>query len=207
MHQEILDTNRLAALPAIAQSGQGFYLAGGTALALQLGHRDSIDFDFFRAESFAPEELFQHVSSSCVQYEVSKLQEETDTLTVLLDGEIQLSFFSYPYPVLQPPTVWQDLAIASVVDIAAMKLSAITSRATFKDYVDLCLILKTHSLSELLAACKEKFPNLNQTLVLKSLVYFADMTDEPVLFMPGHEMSMEAVKTFLEQTVRDFNHS
>lgn len=202
MHVEILDKKRREALPVVAAAGEGFYLAGGTALALQLGHRDSIDFDFFRPESFDTAKLFEHVSWCCRTSTLRKQQEEKNTLTLLIDDEIQLSFFSYDYPLLNPVQKYEGLELASIEDIAAMKLTTITSRSTLKDYVDLYYILQDHRLSDLLRCVIQKFPTANQNLILKSLVYFDDIEPEPIRFMSGYDVSLKEVQAFLVKTVR-----
>ena len=85
-----------------------------------------------------------------------------------------------------------------------MKLSAITSRSTLKDYVDLYFILKEYTLEELFNACKNKFPNLDLGLILKSLVYFEDIDEEPINFKEGNHVSLEEVKQKLTDEVRRF---
>ena len=97
-----------------------------------------------------------------------------------------------------------SLKIASVEDIGAMKLSAITSRSTLKDYIDIYFILRQIGLNELLDITKEKFPTLNMNLVLKSLIYFDDVQKEPISFKKDNDVSFEEVKKYLENTVKDY---
>lgn len=85
-----------------------------------------------------------------------------------------------------------------------MKLSAITSRWVEKDYVDLYFILQTMPLSELLRYCTQKYPTLDKSVILKSLVYFDDVLQEPILFKEGHDVSFETVKAFLRKTVKEY---
>ena len=136
MHYEILDDKRRALLPLLATFRERFYLAGGTALALQLGHRDSIDFDFFTQDSFDTAKLFAECETVFAGHTLQKIQEETSTLGILVDG-VQISFLGYPYPLVRPLIRDEHLSLASLEDIACMKCSAITSRSTLKDYVDL----------------------------------------------------------------------
>ena len=96
-HLEVLNKKRQDLLPLFKPFKNTFYLAGGTALALILGHRDSIDFDFFSEQSFDTDKLFIQLQSVFQEFEIQKIQEETNTLTIVLDQEIKISFFSYPY--------------------------------------------------------------------------------------------------------------
>ena len=204
LHLFILDKKRQELLPSIANAGEGFYLAGGTALALQIGHRDSIDFDFFIEGNIDTLALWIKIQDIFSGYSLIKTQDELNTLSCIIDGDIRLSFFGYNYPLIQIPSNESDLKLASILDIGCMKLSAITSRATLKDYVDLHFILQQISLRELFEGMVKKFPTLDQGLVLKSLVYFDDILPEPILFMPGFTVSLEEVKLSLIEHVKNY---
>ena len=140
MKYEILDKKRRDILSLLKNFKAEFYLAGGTGLALQLGHRDSIDFDFFSPKAIDTQKLYKKIQTVFADYKIKKVQEEKDTLTVIIAGKIKLSFFAYPYKLVGKPVSDEYLRVASVLDIACMKLSAIVSRATNKDYLDLYLI-------------------------------------------------------------------
>lgn len=204
IHTEILDQKRINLLPSISVLACDFYLAGGTALALQLGHRDSIDFDFFTDKPINTEQLWTKIKAQFSSIPLQKTQEEINTLSCNIDDDVRLSFFSYPYPLILPTIDAENLQLASLEDIGAMKLSAITSRATRKDYVDLYFILQKHSLSSLLQYCTQKFPQLDHALILKSLVYFADLVEEPIAYMPEFVVSNEIIESFLMQTVQNY---
>lgn len=133
-----------------------------------------------------------------------KIQEENNTLTILLDDEVKISFFSYPYKMLDTFIDEGNIRLASLADIGCMKLSTIVSRSTIKDYVDLYFILKQKKLEELLSGCLQKYPQIDRMLILKSLVYFDDIEDAPLKFMPGKEVKLEEVKRFFEQLVKDY---
>lgn len=206
-HLESLDETRRRLLPEIAKAGTDFYLVDGTALALQIGHRDSIDFDFFTQETFDTKRLFQNCEHIFAGNSILKTQEETDTLSLTIAGAVRLSFFGYPYEVLQPLINVEQFRLASPLDIGVMKLSAITSRSTLKDYVDLYFILQTISLADLLARANKKFPALDQNLILKSLVYFADITDEPIMYQPGFATNQSAIEDFIRHQVETYMKS
>jgi hypothetical protein len=203
MFWSILDEQRRRILPALGfVRHDGFYLAGGTALALHVGHRDSVDFDFFRSEPFETDTLFGKLQEVLHDMPLLKVQDERNTLTVVAGGSIKLSFMRHPYPLLRPLVNSEDLALADMADIGCMKLSAITGRGTMKDYVDLYFILKHIPLQELLALCAVKLPQLDRALILKAIAYFDDLVDEPILYAQGAAIPFDEVKKFLRSQVR-----
>lgn len=205
LHWNILDNKRRTILPLLENfSSDKFYLAGGTGLALQLGHRDSIDFDFFKEGDFNTALLVEKISAIFISYKLIITQQEKNIVSCLIDDSIQLSFFGYRHTLLQPLIKTEYFNIASVVDIGCMKLSAITSRYVEKDYIDLYFILQKLSLLELLENFVKKYPSLDKSLILKSLVYFDDVLREPILFKEGHDISFETVKIFLQKIVKEY---
>lgn len=201
MHWEILDKNRTEILPLLAEFKDQFYLAGGTALALQLGHRDSIDFDFFLQNEFSNDILFKKIENVFSNYKIVKTQDEKDTLTVKINENIKLSFFTYRYVLVKPLIKTEYFDLASIEDIACMKLSAIVSRYLLKDYVDIYWILHQIKLSDLLILNQHKLQNLDINLVLKSLVYFDDVVPEKITFKNNKDVDFETVKEFLRKEV------
>jgi len=177
-----------------------FYLAGGTALALQLGHRKSVDLDFF-AEKFPERDLLlQKVQS--LNPKIS--QEAPGTLDLLIDN-VKVSFLEYKYPLIKPRLDFEGMNIASVADIACMKLTAISSRGSRKDFVDLSFILKTVSLTELLKIFEAKFKGIDyQKLhIIKSLVFFDEADLEPELDYTK-PVDWNKVKKFIENGVKKY---
>lgn len=204
MFYNILDKKRKDILPLLKSLKRDFYLAGGTALALQIGHRDSIDFDFFCDVNIDTEELFERLKEIFAEHNVQKIQEEKNTLAIIVDNDIKISFFTYRYPLLKPKIDEEYIELASVEDIACMKLSAIVSRSTQKDYIDLYFVLQNHKLSQLLEMTNDKFTNLDTNLIIKSLTYFDDMVEEPIMFKNDKSISFEQVKVFLSNCVRKY---
>jgi hypothetical protein len=202
MHYDILDEHRRALLPTLAGFKGKFYLAGGTALALQIGHRDSIDFDFFCLEPFDTARLFEECVGTFASHTIVKTQDEQNTLGILIDNSISITFMAFPYPLARPLVESEHLNLASIEDIACMKFSATTGRSRMKDYVDLYSTLHLFSLASLLVLCAQKLPTLDRNLILKSLVYFGDVTPEPIRFMPGHEVDFKDLQDFLEGEVK-----
>lgn len=201
MHYHILDKARTELLPELARFKEQFYLAGGTALALYIGHRTSVDFDFFTERDFDTISVFSALRDACAGRDVKKVQEEKNTLTVFVDG-VQISFFAYPYTLIEPLHIEPYVNLASMTDIGCMKLSAVVSRSSVKDYTDLYFILKQCPLSELLIAARKKFPDIDVQLILKSLVFFADVRLEKLSFLPASAVSFETVKHDLIEKVK-----
>ncbi len=203
MIYNILDKKRIDILPLFKHFKKDFYLAGGTALALQIGHRDSVDFDFFGSEEIDTKKLFEKIGQIFENHKILKIQEDKNTLTVLIDDSIKLSFFGYRYSLLNQTIEDKNIRLASVEDIGCMKLSAITGRASNKDYIDLYYILQKSDLRELIQKASEKFPDLGSNLILKSLVYFDDIEMEPISFKNDNFIDMSEVKEFLKKKVKE----
>lgn len=203
MFYDILDKKRLDILPLFESFKNDFYLAGGTGLALQIGHRDSVDFDFFSSSDLDTEKLFNEFTDVFQEYDLLKIQEEKNTLGILIDNDINLSFFTYRYPLLNPLINEDNLHIASLDDTACMKLSAITGRASNKDYIDLYFILQKRPLDELLILSAKKFKDIDTNIILKSLIYFEDIEEEYIIFKNNNDTPFGAIKEFLRKKVKE----
>lgn len=153
-----------------------FYLAGGTALALHLGHRKSVDLDFFKFDSFSPQKIY----NSLQDLNPKIIQETEGTLDIIVN-DVKVSFLQYPYKMLKSTIVYKSIYLASIEDIACMKITAISSRGSKKDYFDLYMILQQYSLEEIFKLFIEKFKGIDYSLnhILKSLVYFEDAEKDP----------------------------
>lgn len=175
-----------------------FSLAGGTALALQIGHRISVDLDFFSSHSFDPEELFT-TYNAVGSYQL--LSQSKNILVVSLNG-VKVDVVNYRYKLLNPLKVIEGIRLFSIPDIAAMKLAAITGRGRKRDFVDMYFLLASYSLSEMLAFYREKFPDGSDFLVTKSLVYFEDAEEDeaPQLLK---QVKWSDIKARIQAEVRD----
>ena len=166
-------------------SGQKFYLAGGTALALLEGHRISIDIDIFGPKLDDPQSLLHQLESSFKGIDNAVLG--AGTVYLEIDG-VQVSLIAYHYPQLKTPLIVSPdfIPLAHRDDIAAMKLAAITARGTRKDFIDLwILISRNHPLDYYLRAFETKFLNRNIGHVLRSLTYFDDAENDQPLRLTG----------------------
>jgi len=176
MHQEVLTNEGATLLPLLGRFS-GFYLAGGTALALQIGHRLSVDFDLFRDEPIT-RSLFPRVERA-FPFTAVPLVNNSDELTVVING-VKLTFLNYPFPVLDPFEIYEGLPLLSVREIAATKAYTIGRRGSYKDYVDLYFVLaEGHTtLPEIIANAEKKFgEGFNARLFLEQLVYLGDVQD------------------------------
>lgn len=176
---------------------KSFYLAGGTALALQIGHRKSLDLDFF-SQDF-DENVVEEKVKTINGFKLVK--KETQTLHINI-GKSKVSFLGYPYPLVFPYRFFNTVAIADVRDIGAMKMTAIANRGTKRDFFDLFTIAQLFSMSELFEVFKSKFSKVNysKTHVLRSLTYFNDAEDDVDLKMLN-DTSWQEVKGFFIKEV------
>jgi hypothetical protein len=151
LHREALGRSQRSLLPRLAPLARqhGFYLAGGTALALQLGHRRSVDFDWFREDPIDdPLRLAADVRAAGLRFETDRV--EKGTLHGQASG-VRVSFLEYGYPLLRPLREVEGLRLAALEDIAAMKLAAVAQRGSKKDFVDVFALGGRFGLSDMLA--------------------------------------------------------
>ena len=180
MFREILADSQQTLLELLSRIAEvrTFYLAGGTALALYLGHRRSRDFDFFRPKEFAPQDLLSVLRETG---ESNVLLEAAGTLTVALRG-VPTSFFRYDYPLLRPlrESPW-GFGLADPEDIAAMKLAALAGRGSRKDFVDLYFHARQFApLEQTFERFREKYRgvSVDPYHLLRSLTFFDDAEAE-----------------------------
>lgn len=174
-----------------------FYLAGGTALAIQLQHRFSFDLDFFSENHFDQKKINQDLIFTN-EYQLDRFAE--DTILGILK-ETKISLFTYSPKLIRPTVDFQKVKLASIADIAAMKLDAIGSRGTKRDFVDLFFIGKKYSLFECFDFYQEKYQILGNNTVhlLKSLTYFEDAENSGQELTMITKVSWEEVKDFFRK--------
>lgn len=203
MHKETIDERTKRVWDKIAKSGIAgrFYLAGGTALAVHLGHRKSIDLDFFSQEDFSTPDLKRQLSQID---EIVLLGEADGTLHVTVD-HVMVSFL-HGYGLLFPSVIFEGLAMADERDIAAMKLDAVSSRGSRKDFIDIYELLKKHTLAEIIDFFEKKYTGIkyNMLHILKSLVYFDDADGEPPPMML-YDTNWDDVKQGISHAVSAFS--
>ena len=157
-------------------SEQGFYLAGGTALALRFGHRISVDLDFFKSEKFDVFKLSEFIKESFPDYEL--INETKGSLSVIA-VDTKVEFLRYNYPLLESVEQIEGIPFSSLPDNAAMKLSALMNRGSKKDFFDVAELINHLTLEELFDYFFRKFPNVDQFALVKSLTWFEDAEENP----------------------------
>lgn len=179
----------------------GLVLVGGTALAIHLNHRRSLDLDFFGTEAFDPDEMLENLTEAFGdQHAVEMLGKDRNTLNLLIDG-IKVDLMRHPYPNVADSTTWEGVEISSPEDLAAMKLNAITNRGAKKDFYDLYFLLQRFPLTQLLDRYREKYRNRDPFFVMQSLSYFDDAELEPDPDM-DENVPWSEVKQALEEAVK-----
>lgn len=169
---------------------QGLRLVGGTALALQLGHRKSVDLDLFGEISVDPVE-FRGVLEE--EHTITILKESRNINIYMVDG-IKVDFVNYAYPWIDDPVAEEGITLAGIKDIAALKVAAVIGRGTKKDFVDINRLLQVLPLQELLNLYLQKYPDGSLFIAMKSLSYFADAENDPMPFM-FEQTDWDAVKS------------
>jgi hypothetical protein len=197
-HREVINPQVERVLHDLRSLGvlDACYLAGGTGLALHLGHRRSHDLDFFSPHPIAPQALIGKMKTVA---EFGVVSQAPDTLHVAVQA-VKVSLLGYPYPLLFPLATFLGVKVADPRDIACMKLSAIASRGTKRDFIDLYFTSKQYGLAQLVKWFKQKYAGVNPspTHILKSLTWFEDAEKDPMpdLLAP---LSWDDVKGFFRR--------
>ena len=163
------------------ESFSNYYLVGGTSLALQMGHRNSIDIDLFGRQEI-DSDLFINLLNNFGKTEVQK---SSKNILITDVAGIKVDFVNYQYNILEEPLLIEGIRMLSKKDIAAMKLNAIAGRGSKKDFIDLYFLLQDFSLKQMLDFYIKKYFDGSEFMVLKSLSYFeeADFQPQPKMFL------------------------
>ncbi len=184
---------KISAIPELMD----FNLAGGTALALQIGHRISYDLDLFGNRPFTTDELL----SLLEEHQPLTIISQHKNILILNLAGVKVDFVNYKYPLIGNVVTEEGLRLLSLSDIAAMKLAAIAGRGRKRDFFDLFFLLKKYSLNELIGFYNQKYSDGSEMMVTRSLTYFddADEDENPNLF--GNE-TWSQVKEFIRGKVK-----
>ena len=177
---------------------EGYNLAGGTALALQIGHRISVDLDFFGNVDFEPIDILDSIRDIS---EVNIIN-QSRAILILNTGGIKTDFVRYRYPLLSPIVEIEGIRLLSTLDIGAMKLAAITNRGRKRDFFDLYFLLQTYTLRDLMDAYNAKYADGSEFLVNKSLVYFDDAEEDDLPEVFDTAVTWSLVKETVAQEVK-----
>ena len=194
MHKEILTKEQVRLFPLLKKFGKEYGLVGGTAVALHIGHRRSIDFDLFSDKAFRNMLLKKKVKT-VVNIDRILVDRESE-LTFFADG-VKVTFFNYPFKLDYKASLDKIIKIPDLLTLAAMKAYALGKRAKWKDYVDLYFILRDYySLTEVIKKGEEIFGNdFNSKIFRTQLSYFKDVNyGEKVIFMKGYEVANRVIQ-------------
>ena len=174
MHSEILNDRQIELLPFMAQFRREYYLVGGTAIALYIGHRRSIDFDLFKQSPINHKRNLDKISTMPFSHTVTRRVSEQMNLIV---NDVKVTFFQYPFPV-EPAVKFETyFRLPSLLQLAAMKAYALGRRSKWKDYVDLYFLLRNHfTIADITTTATQIFGELFSEKMFRSqLCYFEDI--------------------------------
>lgn len=203
MHPEVADANMLQIFKRLGFLKEfSFYLAGGTGLALQIGHRKSFDLDFFTPKEFIPEELSSIFKKHKLLVEGEMRRQ--GTLYCILEG-VKTSFIFYDGLLLFPTLHFYSLDVADWRDIIIEKLRTVADRGQKKDFYDLYFGTKKIGINKIIESAYKKFGrNINYFHLLKGLTYFEDAEKNPEPMVLDKKVSWSDVKQFFVNHVKDF---
>jgi hypothetical protein len=200
--------NMRLVLSGFSQSGIGarFYLGGGTALSLQIGHRRSVDLDFFSPTEDIPT-IRPMLENALAPFHATLADSAWGNL-VYLANDVRVGFYGYGYPLVASLVETGSIRLASIEDIALMKLDALLSRAARKDFYDLYFICRENPLRQLLDVAPQKYPSVRdfEAQVVKRLVFFenAEQDIDPPLLLPA---TWQAVKEYFTRQAKEIGKS
>jgi len=203
MHPAILTQKQNELLPYLKVFKRKFYLVGGTAIALHLGHRRSIDFDLFCQTDVNKKDIRKKLES--FPFKIVKLSEDTDQIHFVIN-DVKITFFNYPYKIEHPLNIGQYFSLPSLLSLASMKAYALGRRAKWKDYVDLFFILRDHhSVEEISREAIKNFGQFySEKLFREQLAFHKDINySEPVEYLIDPP-SEEEIRLFLIEKSVDF---
>lgn len=204
LHTKTIEPTTLGLLKSLLSKSylQGFQLAGGTALALYLGHRTSFDLDLFTNGSFDEGKMMESLQQD---YTLTLLYTASGTLKMIIN-DVNVDIIAHRYPNLEDPLVTGTIRLYSEPDIIAMKLNAISvSGQRSKDFIDVYYALEKYNVSQIVSFYRQKYHQPGDMHILKSLIYFddVDLSDWPVL-LKDPKLAWKQVKKRIEKAVLEF---
>ena len=204
MHREIFNKYQVDLLPYISNFRRSFYLVGGTATAIHLGHRRSIDFDLFSSSPLVKSRIKRKLVQ--IPFDQNLIFEDYDQLHLNMN-HVKITFFYFPYPIKHPVKVDSLITIPDLLTLASMKAFALGRRAKWKDYVDLFFILKYHySIQDI---CRESVNNFGSQfsgkLFREQLAFHKDIDySEPIEYLIP-VVPEEEIRAFLINKATDID--
>lgn len=202
MRLEAIKSEQKKIFPKLKEFPQ-FYLGGGTALALQIGHRVSVDFDLFSREEISPD-LIKKIKEIFKEFKIKLILDHPEQLSVKIDNT-KIDFVKYDFPLVLDLIEIKGVKLIQVPEIALMKAYTLSSRGTLKDYLDLYFILKEEhtTLKEIKELSEKKYgDDFNFRLFLEQLVYLEDIEEEEIEFL-REKIDKKKIKEFFEEKIRE----
>ncbi len=204
LHYTAVDSKTLELLKKLQQipAFSDLRLVGGTALALQIGHRKSINIDLFG--NIISDQLT--ISKELDKFGKVSILKRSENINIYIIDGIKTDIVNYHYKWLEKPVITDNLLLAGKKDITAMKLAAMTGRGTKKDFIDLFFLLQDYTLKQALDFYTQKYHDGSKFLVLKSLSYFedAEQEEEPIMLTL---ISWEKIKDFIKKSLQNYLNS
>lgn len=199
-----LDKERQIVWHKLSRFRKSFVLAGGTAIMLQIGHRQSYDFDCFTEDKLPPRFLYR-IKNAFGRNVRTKTQTK-DFLTIVTSGSVEITFAWYPYKPLHRPITTDALSLFHLDDLATNKAFTLGRRPAWRDYVDIFFFLKwkLYPLKTIITLAEKRFSGeFNSKLFLQQLTYWDDVDIAETVFLK-ESYSTEEIKSFLSQQVKDY---
>ena len=194
LHKEVLTKEQAKLLPLLEKFSKDFGLVGGTAIALQIGHRQSIDFDLFSLKPFENTKIRRKIQSV---EKIDRIIRDEDGQFTFLMGAVQLTFFHYPFLIKFDKWLDNIIAMPSLLTLAAMKAYALGRRVKWKDYVDLYFIMRYfHGIDGVVKKGEEIFAGeFNEKIFREQLSYFKDIDySEEIMYLDGFKVDDKIIK-------------
>ncbi len=203
MHPEILSAEQTTLLPYLKLFNRSFFLVGGTAIALHIGHRRSIDFDLFTASSSLNKKVIKKKLSS-IPFNKQLLFEDIDQYHLLLNN-VKFTFFSYPFTIQHAIKFKSVIAMPDLLSLAAMKAYALGRRSKWKDYVDLYFIIRSYySINEISDKAKQYFSDqFSEKLFRQQLAFHKDIDYQESVEYVTTPVDEAEIKSFLIEKATD----
>ena len=204
MHLEALTGDLARDIFLRLNNFDGYYLAGGTALALQIGHRQSVDFDLF-SERAVPKQLLSKASEVFADKKIAVSVNNSDELTLFID-DLKTIFLRYPFPVLEDLVAYKGLKFLGVREIAATKAYTIGRRGAYRDYLDLYFVMAGGfmALDDLIHLAGKKYGNgFNARLFLEQLLYLDDIEDTEIALLKKPNLNKRDLSSFFASEIKN----
>ena len=196
MYPNILSPEQINIIPLIQNFKREFYLVGGTAIALQIGHRKSIDFDLFKPAKLNTKRILDKINQSKHQFTITRRVYEQLNLNIL---SVKITFFEYPYPI-ETAVNFEGIRMPDLQTLAAMKAFALGRRSKWKDYVDLYFLLRDYlKIEDISSKAKIIYgQEFSEKQFFAQLAFHKDINyTEEVEYMPGYFVDEQEIKSFL----------